>query len=137
LPAVLNGRETWSLTLREEYRLKVFENRMLRRMFEPKKDEIIDSCKTLHNEKLRNLYFLTNIIEMIKSRSMRWAGKEALMGKKRNACSAFGGKARRKDTTRKTRGKWEYNITMDLTEIGCGGMEWIGMAQDRDQWGLL
>jgi uncharacterized membrane protein len=76
---VLYGCETWSVTLREEHRLRVFENRVLRRIFEPKRDATGDWRK-LHNEELHNLYSLPNIIRMIKSRRMRWAGHVARMG---------------------------------------------------------
>jgi hypothetical protein len=74
LPAVLYGCETWSLTLREEHRLRVFENRVLRRIFGPKTDEVTGDWRKLHNEELHNLYSSPNIIRMIKSRMMRWAG---------------------------------------------------------------
>jgi hypothetical protein len=76
LPVVLYGCETWSLVLREEHRLRVFENRVLRRIFGPKRDEVTGGCRKLHNEELRDLYSLpnTSIIRIIKSRRMRWQG---------------------------------------------------------------
>jgi hypothetical protein len=74
LPMVLYGCETWSLTLREEHRLRVFENRVLRRIFGPKRDEVTEGWRKLHNEELQNLYSSPVIIRMIKSRRMRWAG---------------------------------------------------------------
>jgi hypothetical protein len=70
---VLHGCETWTLTLREEYRLRVFENRVLRRIFGPKKDEVTAGRRKLHNEKLRDLYSSPSIIRMIKARRRRWA----------------------------------------------------------------
>jgi hypothetical protein len=76
------GCETWSLTLREEHRLRVFENRVLRRIFGPKRDEVTGDRRKLHNEELHNLYSSPNIIRMIKSRRMRWAGHVALMGRR-------------------------------------------------------
>jgi hypothetical protein len=85
LPVVLYGRETWSETLREERRLRVFENRVLRRIFGPKRDEVTGGWRKLHNKKLHNLYSSPNTIRMIKSRRMRWTGHVALMGEKRNA----------------------------------------------------
>jgi hypothetical protein len=77
LPVVLYGCKTWSLTSREGHRLRVFENRVLRRIFEPKRDEDIGGWKKLHNEKLYNLYSSPSIIRMIKSRRMQWAGHVA------------------------------------------------------------
>jgi hypothetical protein len=72
---------TWSLTLREEHRLRVFENRVLRRIFGPKRDEVMGVWRKVHNEELHNLYFLPNITRTIKSRRMRWAGHIAQMGR--------------------------------------------------------
>jgi hypothetical protein len=71
---ILYGCDTWSLTLREEHRLRVFENRVLRRIFGAKRDEVMGNWRKLHNEELHNLYSSSNIIRMIKSRRMRWAG---------------------------------------------------------------
>jgi hypothetical protein len=85
LPVVLYGCETWSLTLRKEPRLKVFENRMLRRIFGPKRDEVSGEWRKLHNAELRDLYSSPSIIGMIKSKRMRWTGHVARMGEKRNA----------------------------------------------------
>jgi hypothetical protein len=92
LPVVLYGCETWSLTLREEHRLRVFENRVLRRIFGPKREEVTGEWRKLHNEELHNLYSSPNIIRMIKSRRMRWAGQVARMGEKRNAYRILVGK---------------------------------------------
>jgi hypothetical protein len=85
LPVILYGCETWSLTLREEYRLRVFENRVLRRIFGPKRDEVTGEWRQLHNEELHDLYSSPNIIRIIKSRRMKLAGHVARMGEKRNA----------------------------------------------------
>jgi hypothetical protein len=84
LPVVLYGCETWSLTLREEHRLRVFENRVLRRIFGPKMDKVTEECIKLHNKELCDLYILPSVIRLIKSRRMRWAGNVARMGEKRN-----------------------------------------------------
>jgi hypothetical protein len=80
LPVVMYGCETWSLTLREEHRLRVFENRVLRRFFGPKRDEVTGEWRKLHNRELHNLYSSPDIIRQIKSRRMRWAGHVARMG---------------------------------------------------------
>ena len=83
LPVALYGCETWSLTLRYERRLRVFENRVLRRVFGPKRDEVTGEGRILHNEELSDLYSLPNIVRVVKSRRMRWAGHVARMGEGR------------------------------------------------------
>jgi hypothetical protein len=83
LPVVLYGCETWSLTLREEHRLRVFENRVPRRIFGPKRDDVTGEWRKLHNEELHNLYSSPDIIRQVKSRRMRWAGHVALVGEER------------------------------------------------------
>ena len=80
LSVVLYEYETWSLTLREERRLRVFENRVLRRVYGPKRDEVTGEWRKLHNEELSDLYSLPNIVRVVKSRIMRWAGHVARMG---------------------------------------------------------
>jgi len=79
LPIVLYGCETWSLTLREDRKLKVFENMVLRTIFVPRRDEVTGEWRRLHNEELIDLYFSLNIMRVIKSRRMRWAGHVARM----------------------------------------------------------
>jgi hypothetical protein len=95
-PVVLYGCETWSLTLREDHRLRVFENRVQRRIIRPNRDEVRGEWRKLHFEELHNLYLSPNIIRQIKSRSVGWAGHVARV-------EGFGGKPRRKETTWKTK----------------------------------
>jgi len=83
LPVVLYGCETWSLTLREERKLRVFENKVLRRIFGPRRDEVTEDWRRLHNEELNVLYSSPNMVRVIKSRRMRWAGHVARMGEER------------------------------------------------------
>jgi hypothetical protein len=96
LPVVLYGCETWSLAIREEHRLRVFENRVLRRIFGPKGDEVTGKWRKLHNEELHILYTSPNIIRQIKSRRMRWAGHVARMGEERKMYNVLVGKPKRK-----------------------------------------
>jgi hypothetical protein len=92
LPVVLYGCETWSLTVREEHRLMVFENRVLRRIFGPKRDDGTGEWRRLHNGQLHNFYSSPDIIRQIKSRRMRWAGNVACMGEGRNVYRVLMGK---------------------------------------------
>ena len=92
LPVVLYGCETWSLTLREEHRLRVFENRVLRRIGGPKRDGITGEWRKLHNEELNSLYSSLNIVWLIKSRRMRWAGHVARMEEGRGVNKVLVGK---------------------------------------------
>jgi hypothetical protein len=137
LPVVLYGCETWFLALREEQRLKVFENRVLRRIFGPKRDEATGDWRRLHNEELNDLYSSPNIIRVIESRRMRWAGRVARMGEERGAYRILVGRTERRRPLGRPRLRWEDNIKMDLQEVGWGGMNWIKLAQDRDTWPAL
>jgi hypothetical protein len=137
LPVVLYGRETWSLTLKEEHRLRVFENRVMRRIFGPKRDEVTGEWKKLHNEELHILYSSPNIIRQIKSRRMRWAGHVACMGEDRNVYKFLMEKPDGKRPLRRPRRKWQDGIRMDLMEFGWRSVDWIQLGQDRDRWQAL
>ena len=137
LPVVLYGCESWSLTLREEFRLTVFENRVLRRVFGPKRDEVTGEWRILRNEELSDLYSLPNILRVVKSRRMRWAGHVARMGDGRGVYRVLVGKPDGKRPLGRPRRRWEDNIKMDLQEVGGGCEDWMELAQDRDRWRAL
>jgi len=101
LPVVLYGCEAWSLTLREERKLTVFENRVLRKIFGPRRDEVTEEWKRLHNEELNDLYSSPNIVRVIKARRMRWAGRVARMVEERGV-QGLGGETGGNETTGET-----------------------------------
>ena len=136
LPIVLYGCETWSLTLREERKLRVFENMVLRRIFGPRRDEVTGEWRRLHNEELNDLYSTPNNVRVIKSRRMRWAGHVARMGEERGAYRVLEGKPEGKRPLERPTRRW-VDIRMDLQEGGCGYVDWTGLAQDRDRWQTL
>jgi hypothetical protein len=119
--------------LREEHRLRVFENRVLRNIFGPKREED-GSWRKLHNNELHSLYSSPNIVRVIKSRRMMWAGHVARMGEGIGAYRVLVGKPEGKRPLGRPRRRWEDNIKMDLGEIGIDGANWIRLAQDRVQW---
>jgi hypothetical protein len=133
LPVVLYGCETLSLTLREEHRLRVFENRVLRKIFRHKR-KVDGSWRKLHNDELHSLYSSPNIVRVIKSRRMRWAGHVACMGEGRVVYRVLVGRPEGKRPLGRPRRRWEDNIKLDLREIGIDGANCIRLAQARDQW---
>ena len=137
LPVVLYGCETWLLILREEHRLRVFENRVLRRIFGPKRDGVTGEWRKLHNEELNDLYSSPNIVWVIKSRRMRWAGRVARVEEGRGVHKVLVGKPEGKRPLGRRRRRWEDNIKMGLQEVGRGCVDWMGLAQDRDRFRAL
>ena len=114
-----------------------FENGVLRRIFGPRRDEVTGEWRKLHNEELKGLYSSSNIVRVIKSRRMRWAGHVARMGEGRGVYRVLVGKPEGKRPLGRPRRRWEDNIRMDLQEVGLGYEGWIGLAQDRDRWRAL
>ena len=114
----------------------MFENRVLR-IFGPKRDEVTRDWRKLHNEELNNLYSSPNIVRMIKSRRMRWAGHVARMGEGRGVYRVLVGKPEGRRPLGRPRRRWEDTIRMDLREVGCGCVDWMELAQDRDRWRAL
>jgi hypothetical protein len=116
----------------------VFENRVLRRIFGPKRDEVTGEWRKLHNEELRDLYSSPSIIRIIKSRRIRWAGHVARMGEKRNAYKLLVRKPEGKRPLGRPRRRCVDNtIRMGLGEVGWGDVDWIGLAKDRNRWRAL
>ena len=131
LPVVLYGCETWSLTLREESRLRVLENRILRRIFGPKRDEN-GEWRRLYNGELHSLYRSPNIVRVIKSRRLKLAGHVARMEEGSSAFKILTGKLTGKRSLGGPRCRWEDNIRMDLKEMGINMRNWVHSIQDRD-----
>jgi hypothetical protein len=109
----------------------MFENRVLRRIFEPQRDGVTGEWRKLHNEELRDLYSSPSIIRIKKSRRMRWAGHVARIWEKRNVCRLLVGKPEGKRPLGRPKCRWIDNIKKDLLETGLSVVDWIGLAQDR------
>jgi hypothetical protein len=110
----------------------VFENRVLRRVFGPKRDEVTGEWRKLHNGELNDLYSLPNIVQVVKSRRMRWAGHVARLGETRGMYRVLVGKPDGKRPLGRPRRRWEDNIKMDVQEVGGSRGDWMELAQDRD-----
>ena len=136
LSVVLYGCETWSLTLTEERRLRVFENRALRRIFGPKRDEITGEWRKLHNEELNDLYSSSNIFWVIKSRRMRLVMHVRRKGRG-EVYTVFGGETEGKRPLWRPRLRWEDNIKMELQEAGGSCGDWMELAKGRESWRAL
>jgi hypothetical protein len=111
----------------------VFENRVLRRIFGPKRYEVTMEWRKLHNDELNDLFYSPNIVWVIKSRRMKWAGHVAHMEERRGIYRVLVGKPEGKRLLGRHRYRWEDNIKKDLQEVGCGGMDWIELAQNRER----
>jgi hypothetical protein len=123
--------------LSDESRPRVFENRVLRRVFGSKRDEVTVEGGKLHKEEVNDLYSLPNTVRVVKSRRMRWAGHVARMGKDRGVYRVLVGKPEGKRPLGRPRRRWEDNIKMDIQEVGGDRGDWMNLAQDRDGWRAL
>ena len=103
----------------------------------PRRDEVTEEWRRLHNEELNDLYSSPNIVRVIKSRRMRWVGHVARMGEERGVYRVLVGTLEEKRPLGRPRRRWVDNIKTDLQEVGCGYMDWIGLAQDKDRWRTL
>jgi hypothetical protein len=118
----------------EKHGLRVFENRVLRRTFGDKREEVVGGWRRLHNKELHNLYASPYVIRVINSRRMRWAGHVTRMGEIRNSYKILIEKPEGKRPLWRPRRRWEHNIRMDHREMWLKGVDWIHLPQDGDKW---
>jgi len=109
---------------------------VLRKIFGPKRDDVTDEWRKLHNEELHDLYSSPNTVRVIRWRRMRW-GHVARMERKEVYIGFWWGNLKAKRPLKRPRHRWQDNIKMDLQEVGCGGMDWIELVQDMDRWQIL
>jgi hypothetical protein len=136
LVIVLYRCEAWSLTLKEECRIRLFENRILRRIFGPKRDEN-GEWRRLNNEEFHSLYSSPNIARVIKSRRLRFTGHVARMEEGRSVFKSLTGTPAGKRPLGRPRRRWEENIRMDLKEMDINSRNWVDSVQDRNYWIIL
>jgi hypothetical protein len=129
LPIMLYGCETWSFTLREKHRPRVFKNNVLKKIFGPKREED-GSWRKLNNYELNSLYPSPHIVRVIISRRMRWAGHVARKGEGRGFYRILVGRPEGKRPLERPKRRWVDNIKLDLREAGVDGANWIQLAQD-------
>jgi len=125
--------------LREGRNLRVFEKMVLRRIFGPRRDDddVTGEWRRLHNEELNDLYSSPIIVRVIKWRGMKWAGHVAHMGEEREVYRVLVVRLERKTPLGRPRRRWVDSIRLDLQEVGCGYMDWIGLALNMDRWRTL
>jgi hypothetical protein len=114
--------------------MRVFQNRVLRRIFGSKRDRVTREWRELHNEELNDLYTSLNIFRFIRSRRMRWVGHVVRMGEKSGLYRILLWKPEGKRPRGRSKLRWEDNTKMDLQEVDCGGIDWIELAQDGGRW---
>jgi hypothetical protein len=123
--------------LREELRLRVPENRVLRRIFGSRRDKVTKEWRKLRIEELSDLYSSPIVVQVTKSRKMKCAGQVVRMEERRGVYRVLVGKSERKRPLERPRYRWKDNIKTDLQTMGCGGRDWIKLAQGRDKWRAL